>query len=329
MKKILLWLLLFFWIWFINFSSAWSYTYTWYQDFIISHSTSTADWILTMSLPIPITSFIYTPIYEQFSNISCDFSIYNNPWNIVFNSLDILINKVTWWKISIINGWVLWSWLSYSFPVNLTYESAINYINIVFKYARPVSSSTSLTIWFSCTFSWDNIINQADLNYTCPECPSCSYTWYIAENDVTENYCTNKFSNLISESDITTWYCETEFWLIDPENCPASWWTGDVLWSAFWVNDRQIQGAWNIFLYLPDFLNWDYIYLNSWSTLQVDVTNEGDTQYIEDILTVQTYHPSSEDFTYSFTWTLTLLMPYIIITLFILFVWRLLRKIFK
>lgn len=158
---------------------------------------------------------------------------------------------------------------------------------------------------------------------------SCDYSDYILLYDVTESYCTNRYSDLINESDITSWYCETEFWLIDPEDCPASWWTGDVQWSAFFVNSHQVQGASNIYLWLPDFLSWDYTYIDSWSTLQVDVENEWDQEYIQSILDIQSYHPDKDQFAQSFAWFLTLLMPYIIITLFIIFIWRLIKRIFR
>lgn len=158
---------------------------------------------------------------------------------------------------------------------------------------------------------------------------SCDYSDYILLSDVTQNYCTNRYSNLISESDITSWYCETEFWLIDPENCPYSWWTGDVLWSSLYVNNRQVQGASNINLFLPDFLTWDYVYFNSWSDLEIDVENEGDQDYINDLLSIETYHPSSDEFAVSFVGYLTLLMPYIIVTLFVIFIWKLIKRIFR
>lgn len=174
-----------------------------------------------------------------------------------------------------------------------------------------------LELWDNVSYSiddswWDDLM----YNFTA-SCPSCPSTWEI-------------LSWYILESDITQWYCETQFDLISPEDCPSSWtwsWSGDIMWSSFWVNDRQILWGSNIYLYIPDWLDWSYTYVDQ--DLQVDVVNEGDEDYIEDILTVQSYHPSSEDFTVSFVWFLTLVLPYVIVALFCIFVFKIIKKIFK
>lgn len=313
MKKILFWLITLIWLCWINFSSAWSYTYSWTFYF----NTRVSWWNVFLVNPVPLIS----SYYNSNITVSCTLSNFSSSldWKqFTFRFYKSLYDyfdgqSAVWVQSETINALN-----NYTFVWTDTNVSTYWFV-----------STSSVNVWssfdYSCTVSWDNIINQSDIWWG----NSCDYSWYILETNVTENYCTNKFSNLIDESDITSWYCETEFWLIDPENCPSSWWTGDVLWSSFWVNDRQIEGASNIYLYMPDFLSWDYTYLNSGATLQIDVDNEGDQDYINKLLTIETYHPTSDEFAVSFVWYLTLLMPYIVITLFIAFIWKLIKRVFK
>lgn len=332
MKKYILWLISIIWLWIINFSSAWSYTYTWFHYYWLSSSSSTSDSTVTFFvLPFPlINSNMSSSIMSQLSNISCDFTNidYGSLENVRFSS-QVSFQYLSWtsnWRITSYSPWdytINWNTASFNSSISFSSNWFLRYYYVYLVYKRP-NSATAITFDYSCTFSWNNIIDQSSIGGW-----NCDYSDYILESDVTKSYCTNKFSTLIDESDITSWYCETEFGLIDPENCPVSSWTGDVQWSAFFVNSHQIQGASNIYLYLPDFLNWDYTYLNSWSSLEIEVENQWDEDYIKWLISVETFHPSSEDFTQSFTWILTLLMPYIIITLFILFIWRLVKRIFK
>lgn len=220
-----------------------------------------------------------------------------------------------------------------------------NYVKLWFNNNATSVASDSQEYWYDQV--WKTVClyaNKRYFNINNPKAtnPEISYSIYFLNDLLNESVpcdepqgeqctqlkCENDY-NLIPESSINSEYCEDRFNLIDPENCPASWWSGDVNWSSFFVNAHQVQGAENIYLRLPDFLNWDYTYIDSWTTLEVDVENEWDTQYIEDILKIQSYHPSSEDFTQSFTWTIILLIPYIIITLFIVFIWKLVKRIFK
>lgn len=264
------------------------------------------------------------------------------------------------------SSWIIiknfFNWFTISFLLSELRFINPNYTPVLYLEFAPTSSisgftwcsssnTCSFTFDYSCTYTSDFISWSSDCSTIENQLTSCqsdlaTATWNIVtltnslntcqsdlqscQNDssCTQLKCENEY-NLIPESSVTSAYCEETFNLIDPETCPSSWWTWDINWSNFFVNSHQINGASNIYLWLPEFLTWDYTYIDSWSTLEIDVENEWNPEYIEDILTVQTYHPSSEDFTQSFTWTLVLLMPYIIITLFIIFVWRLIKRIFK
>lgn len=143
----------------------------------------------------------------------------------------------------------------------------------------------------------------------CQNTSSCDYSWYILESEVTQNY------------------CEVRYDLITPGDCPSNGWSGEVLWSSFWVNERQIMWWKNIYLYLPDFLDWSYTYVDE--NLQVDVENEWDAEYIQSIIDINSYRPSSSDFTDTFISWLTLVFPYIVIVLFIVFIRKMIKRIFK
>ena len=97
-----------------------------------------------------------------------------------------------------------------------------------------------------------------------------------------------------------------------------------------YLNNVQYAGASNIFLNISDILDYSTTYTDSGSSFVLDVDwYVADTWYLNDILTVQEYHPNSEDFTTAFVSVLTLWLPYVIVALFVLLIWKLIRKIFK
>jgi len=127
----------------------------------------------------------------------------------------------------------------------------------------------------------------------------------------------------ISSSEITyswTWSCQ---WLIDPNSCPVC----ESTFSTLFVNWTQITGSSNIYISIPDHFEYTPTYYTGY--MDLDIENVGDPDYIENMLAIQTYRPTSDEFAVSFVWGLTLIMPYILITLFVLFIWRIIRKVFK
>lgn len=267
------------------------------------------------------------------------------------STVQSLIDTVSSWTASISEDWIsnfydFWTSPNKTVCIKITNlqtssTSRNKFIKIWFYWNKTALASDSQEFWFDQ--AWQTVCLYANKRYFNFNSTiwdvSFDYEFYylndlysektcILDNWYTQAQCESEYS-LIPESSINSEYCEDRFNLIYPENCPSSWWTWDVNWSSFFVNSHQVQGAANVYLRLPEFLNWDYIYIDSWTTLEVNVENMWDEDYLNNILEVQTYHPSSEDFTQSFTWNLTLLMPYIIICLFVLFIWRLIRWIFK
>ena len=141
--------------------------------------------------------------------------------------------------------------------------------------------------------------------------------------------CQTEYS-LIPVSSVTENYCTANFDLISPSSCPISEWSGGTSRSALYLNNVQYAGASNIYVNFNDYLDWSTTYIDSWSSFVLDIDGYvADTWYMADILTIQEYHPSSEDFTSAFVGGLTLWLPYVIVALFVLFVRKLIKRIFK
>ena len=147
------------------------------------------------------------------------------------------------------------------------------------------------------------------------ECPCCSsnscpstweiLSWYILESSINSAYCEN--NNL----------------------CPINTWSvssGDN-WSALYINNLQFPWKSNIFVTIPDYIYWDYS--SDESDFNLYVGSGYDQDYIDNIVKINSYQPNSEDFTEIFVGGLTWIMPYIVIVLFIVFVRKLLKRIFK
>ena len=189
--------------------------------------------------------------------------------------------------------------------------------------------------WFIPTCDYSDYITQAQCN--------AQYSWYIPESEcqqcipcdecpiesMTSLQCQTQY-NLIPVSSVTENYCTANFDLINPSQCPISEWTGWTSRSALYLNNVQYAGASNIYVNFNDYLDWSTTYIDSWSSFVLDIDGYvADTWYMADILAVQQYHPDNEDFQLAFIGGLTLILPYVVIVLFVVFVRKLIRKIFK
>lgn len=198
-------------------------------------------------------------------------------------------------------------------PRNLDFQINLNYVWDLKFYFKQVYSSDYL--WFSYIYTCPSCdCPTCPECQECQECPSCPSvnTWEI-------------LSGYILESEITPWYCEVQFWLISPSDCPSSW-TWDIMWSSFWVNNRQVLWWRNIFLYLPDFLNWDYTYIDE--DLEINVENEWNYEYMQGVIDNQTTLPNKTDLNNIITGIIPLFVPWLIIILFIYFIFRFIKKVF-
>lgn len=156
--------------------------------------------------------------------------------------------------------------------------------------------------WFVCVdFDW-YLKNE---NWT-----SCMYTVYVAD------WCS------VDTWAILSWSCDINY-CVENWLCPTSTWSR----SELKINDIVHEWRPLINLSIPDYIQRDYtvdenqydIYVWSWY----------DQDYIDSILSINSYRPDSEDFTQIFVSWLTLIFPYIFVALLIVFMWKLLKRVFK
>lgn len=162
---------------------------------------------------------------------------------------------------------------------------------------------------------WVIYITWVTLQSNCPTCPS----------QYTSEECQQEYSLMPISS------CDSEYCQLNELCWTWSSWSWDLQWSSLFIN--WIQHVWwsIIDVTIPAEIQRNYLY--TWEneeTFKLNVEGlNGDPDYIQWIIDVNSYRPTSEDFTNTFIWGLTLIFPYIIITAFIVFIWRFIRKIFK
>lgn len=273
---------------------------------------SVSNWTCYQFSWFDLNSYTDVNLTFDFGSTYITFSYNNNNLNMlngymVCNPSRISIN----WRITTYNP-------SPSFIITEIQESSL--LNYSETYTCPTcntsslenqlsSCQTTLSGCMSDLYNTENDLSDAlDELASCQNSSQCDYSWYILE------------------SEITSWYCEVQFWLISPSDCPNSSWSGDIMWSSFWVNNFQVMWGRNIYLYIPDWLNWDYTYVDE--NLQIEVENEWDSEYIEWVIDNQTTLPNKTDLNNIITGVLPLFIPGLVIILFLYFIFRFIKKIF-
>lgn len=241
---------------------------------------------------------------------------------------------------------IVWYWLSFGWT-NWDYcffnSSTDNWTTVSLTCNNTDSRGNDLyRFWIPNIIQW----------WACPECPTCDpqYTseqcqsvyWLVSSwlLNICENNYNNCQSDLNSCQSNTSWFndqlnncnlslnaCNSSLTNCLQYNCPEVDYTWDLQRSNIYINN--ILHPWRQFvnIEIPDYITWDYsvgdddFNLYVWSGYDVD--------YIESVIDINSYRPTSDDFTNVFVSGLTLVMPYIVIVLFIIFVRKLLKRIFK
>lgn len=203
---------------------------------------------------------------------------------------------------------------------NLYYEfSPYSQYNAVYSVYFTWVNATSMQNWILLEWN-DCSLVQSDL-YTCIDnysicdwnlrsCQSdlSTATGYIDSLEWEISQCSQDLINCSNSSN--TWSCES--------------WSN---WSALFINDIQHLWKPNIFITIPEEIDWDYT--SDWDYFDLDINGYNvDTEYIDWIIRTQNYKPTTEDFT-KLVW---LLAPYTKILVFLLFVfliWAWIKKPFK
>lgn len=164
----------------------------------------------------------------------------------------------------------------------------------------------------------------------CPDCPTCQE-------------CNNQCSLLVydwilsSETFINTWW----FSVYIPDNMYSySNWTLNVIWwectwnvnyswnwSELFINEIQHPSAPIINITIPEEFDWSYTWNDETYDVSISWYNV-DTQYIDWIIRNQTTLPNDVDFNNIVKFLLPAFVPWLVIILFLVFVFRFLKKIF-
>ena len=198
-------------------------------------------------------------------------------------------NKVSWWTTSTDMYWTVLT--NHSFIYHYT---GIDNCSSIYRFSFNYWNGSN----FVCSVYWPSIVD------ICPECQECET-------------CPE-----INTWDILSWSCDINY-CVENNLCPISSWS----WSELKINDIVHEWKPLINVSIPDNIYWDYstdenqfdLYVWSWY----------DQDYIDSILKINSYRPDNEDFTNIFVSWLTLIFPYIFVALLIVFIWKLLKRIFK
>lgn len=193
----------------------------------------------------------------------------------------------------------------------------------------------STTIFWDLSFyysDWTLLVNWSDIptnNYVC-----FYVSWYVHNNRSSIrvlkwfNVYDFWFSCPVCETcpeintwDILSWSCDTNY-CVENDLCPVP-----SNFSQLFINDLEFPWTPIINVWIPDYIQWDYSSSETWFDLYVG--SGYDQDYIDSILKINSYRPDSNDFTNIFISWLTLIFPYIFVALLIVFIWKLLKRVFK
>ena len=274
------------------------------------------------NINIPSYAPTWTTYYTDLSTLNLNWftwtikvfiqSSYNcSPWNILVKNWDVYTRysmvydsvykicaspeiNIDWWNN------LHFFYATTQKITNTFYDIQLQFLDINSFYTSIIPFNTNINSSVSIPTTCPTIDSEYCINNNlCPQCP------HIDKN-----------------------YCMSEYWLIDPNSCPVIWDCPEDWFSRFVINwiDQDQSLLYNV--NIPDYLSYDYIHhSNQISDLNIEWYNE-DQDYINWIIDTQNYKPTSEDFTSVFM----NIIPYMKIIIFILFlilVWKMLKKVFK
>ena len=295
MKKLLLTFII--WIfWFISFCSADTVILSWEN--------------LNTNIYITARNFEF---WNNDFNINCTFTPDNNSYWYIWWELKTVSPDLSLWTSTYPDTYFDWT-QPYSLTLNWKRQRPWGaYYYYSFLYIQLKIQQFVWTYHYTCTLQ-GTAIKWAN---SCPVCPTCPDPYTSLE-------CQTEY-NLIPIEDIDINYCVWN-WL-----CPNESWTWDFSWdlqfSNIYINNILHPWRQNIFVTIPDYITWDYAFTGD--DFNIYVWSWYDEEYINSIIKINSYRPTTTDFSDIFISWLTLVFPYIIVALFIVFVWKLLKRIFK
>ena len=304
-----------------NFISAWSVTFTW---------------------NIWFTNTYYIPVPVEQS--SCNFTLTCTYWNTEY--LD-WVPQVVYTKSTYKNQTI--SFTNYSLSPS-RHELSWDFSTLSDCVHLNYFDSTVTYNWgdivpFVCVYSWVWIVTEKWGSCSCPDCPTCNicspYSWqldlYYYEDWEFNNWTMYGWKYSIYLQSWLNWNGFEDwdsYWINVSSSVPVC--TGDswndlswINWSLLYINDIQHIGAWIINITIPEEINRDYLY--TWNGDQFDLNVSGynvDSAYIDWIIRNQKTLPNNVDFNNIVSVLIPKLIPWLVIILFLLFVFRFIKKIF-
>lgn len=208
-----------------------------------------------------------------------------------------------------------------------------------------------VNIWFYSSLSYQSALGYR-LYSDWWDFYACLYTnmrYLFLYNDYTSNieisYDLFKLNALMNTSlpIYTSQQCQTAYSLIpissvDSSYCTSnnlcpSWWTPwdcpNVWVSNIWINDIFHPWAFNVIMNIPEEIDRDYAYTNSWQNMNIDVVwYNVDYDYIDWVVDSQNYKPNSDDLSSIVSQIIPLFVPWLCIILLLYFIFRFIKKIF-
>ena len=249
------------------------------------------------------------------------FASFSNAWLVLDDSFDLTVNSNNQWT-RYTNTWdftciVLNSCTRYANnSFMMAFDDYVSYaINLDFVW-WTIPSNFSRGMWYCFT-------NRAEFYVSSSECNITMNRYKV--NEYTSLQCQTEYS-LIPISEVDSSYCQSN------NLCP-SWWTPsdcpNVWISNVFINDIFHPGAFNIIMNIPDEVDWDYAYTNSWNNLNIDIVwYNVDYEYMDWVVDIQTYKPNSDDFSVLVSQIVPLFVPWLCIILLLYFIFRFIKKIF-
>lgn len=263
---------------------------------------------------------------SDYWNIYCLSWIVNSSTNSNCSATSTRLNCwiVLWWATKTTGNPYLSSYTYYIFNENI--NNWDNKFFWCFNLNASLLTPEYIAIYNESTSNNTNVdIDYEIMKWTpdnnCWWWQQCDYTDYELKSDITENYCKNKFNNLIDENDCN---CENEW-----ENECTWWsenWTGETNWSSIFINNIQHNWAWLINITIPEEIERDYT--NENDEIDVDVIWYWyDQEKMQSMVNTQYYTPTPEDMN-NLIWKIADFLPLMAIVLLVCYTWRLIKKIF-
>ena len=142
--------------------------------------------------------------------------------------------------------------------------------------------------------------------------------------------------NVTSCDNYTSEECQQEYSLMpvsscNSEYCWLNWLCPEYTWSIMselyinWINHLSAP---IISLTIPLEQYWDYEYTGDTMYIDISWENNVDYEYIDNIIRTQNSKPNAIDFNNIISWLVPLFVPWLVIILLILFIFRFIKKIF-